>query len=101
MAQVIKLKISKALGCFFPFAWNFLTPILLIMALTYNACFYREPLFRGASRFPLLMHFMIVGLTISLLLIVPVIGYHQVLRTPRGNFFLVNTLTFRQNSSDE
>lgn len=89
MAQVIKLKISKKLGCFFPIAWNFLTPILLLAALTYNACFYREPLFRGVSRFPLLMHFMIVGLTIALLLLIPIIGYHQVLRTPRGNFFMV------------
>lgn len=90
---MIKLKISKALGCYFPFAWNFLTPSFLVAALTYNACFYREPLFRGTSRFPLLMHFMVVGVTIALLLLIPIIGYHQVLRTPRGNFFLVSTLS--------
>lgn len=100
MAQVIKLKISKALGCFFPIAWNFLTPMLLLGVLSYNAFFYREPLFRGTSRFPLLMHFMVVGLTIGLLLLIPVIGYHQILRTPRGNFFHVSKTLTRHEVKD-
>ena len=90
LSQVIKLKISKALGCFLPISWVFVTPILLLLTLTCGLCFYKEPMFRGTNRFPLLMHFAVVGLAIAILLLIPVVGYHQVLRTPRGNLLQVS-----------
>lgn len=91
LAQVIKLKISKTLGCFFPIAWNFVTPLLLALILAYNALFFKEPLFRNIMPFPLLLHLTVVGLAISFLILIPIVGYHQIMRTPRGNFFIVSS----------
>lgn len=88
LAQVIKLKISKSLGCFFPLSWNFVTPILLISILAWNAVFYQESLFRDAFKFPVIMHVVVVGIAIGLMMLIPIMGYYQVLKTPRHESFI-------------
>jgi len=88
LAQVIKLKISKTLGCFFPLSWIFFTPMILLSILTWSAVSYEEPLFRQLYRFPMIMHCIVVGIAIVLMLLIPMIGYNQVTRTPRHESFI-------------
>jgi hypothetical protein len=88
LAQVIKLKISKSLGCFFPLSWNFLTPLFLIGILAWSAAFYQESLFRDNFSFPVVMHVIVVGIAIGLMLLIPFMGYYQVMKTPRHESFI-------------
>lgn len=87
LAQVIRLKLSKRLGYYLPCCWTVMTPLSLLSILACNAIYYREPLFRNHADYPLLMHVSIVSLVIILLLLIPLIGCHQINRISRGSFF--------------
>lgn len=90
LSQVIKLKISKSLGCFFPLSWNLTTPVGILAVLTWNVCNFQEQKFRRTIPLPIVMQFVVVGLVISLLLLIPMIGYRQIMRTPPSNIILVS-----------
>lgn len=88
LAQVIRLKIGKRLGCYLPCCWNVITPIALLSILIWNCVMFKEPTFRNDSiQYPLTMQASIVALVIILLMIIPLIGCHQVNRSSRGSFF--------------
>lgn len=90
LSQVIKLKISKALGCFFPLSWNFITPLGILGILGWNCCRWREPMFRSEFHYPMMMQIVVCGTVICLLLLIPIIGYRQIMRTPKTNIIIVS-----------
>ena len=104
LAQVIRLKISKKLGCFFPCSWIFVTPVCLLSILSWAAVYYEEPLFRDTHKFPIIMHTIVVGIAILLMLLIPILGYYQVLKTPTHESFLNRVILackpFEKNAPD-
>ncbi|KAI1292052.1 Sodium- and chloride-dependent GABA transporter ine [Halotydeus destructor] len=88
LSQVIKLKVSKNLGLFFPFSWNIIAPFTILGILGWNGYYYREPLFRNSVSFPFTMQLIVHLTVIILLLVIPVIAYHQVKKTPNTNIII-------------
>lgn len=59
-----------------------------MVILIWNALLFKEPTFRDEKTpYPLLMQVCVVALVIILLMLLPLIGCHQVNRSNRGSFF--------------
>ncbi|RWS08757.1 sodium- and chloride-dependent GABA transporter ine-like protein [Dinothrombium tinctorium] len=87
LCQMIRLKTSKAIGCYFPSCWNILIPIILILIIGSNIYFDSALAFREYKNLTFLQ---IIGpslLTIALVA-TAVIAFKEIHKTPKTSLIL-------------
>ncbi|RWS29647.1 sodium- and chloride-dependent GABA transporter ine-like protein [Leptotrombidium deliense] len=120
LSQIIKLKTSKALGCYLPFCWSVWTPIVLMVFINssqvellttlendfqaiimVNAVFNKQLVYNGFKHFFILR---IIGLALLLcgLLILPIMAVMEVINTPKTTIVtrILNTCKPRNETNE-
>ena len=90
LSQVIKLKVTRNLSCYFPFSWNIIAPFSILFILGWNGYYFKEPLFRLSHSFPIFMQLIVHITVILMLLLIPIIAYRQIRKTPNTNVVIVS-----------
>src|SRR5687767_6892496 len=73
---------------FFSLSWNIVTPFAILGILGWNGYYFSEPLFRRIYQYPILMQLIVHSTVILLLLLIPIIAYRQVKKTPNTSILM-------------